>query len=156
MPPLHLHYERMSNKYFNKIYQILCWMDFTVPKVRAPTSTSHNTKKSYISLTYLHQSIYKELKTTVAFISLAFNIETSNTVFSSPLGFDMKQLLNKRILCSWDTSGYLPPIRNFFMSKLLCVEYSDISKMMRFLNSDYPSQRHKWCDICLNFYKKII
>lgn len=121
MPPLHLHYERISNKYLNEIYQILCWMNFIVPKVRSSTSTSNNTKKGYISLNFFHQSIYKELKCT-GFIRVDFAIEVSNIVSSSPLGFDMKQLLNKRILCSWGTSGYLPPMRNFLMSKLLFVE----------------------------------
>lgn len=52
--------EELSNKYFKKMYQILCWMDFTVTKVKAPISTSNNTKTSYISLNYFCQSIYKD------------------------------------------------------------------------------------------------
>lgn len=74
-------------------------MDFTVHKVRALTSTSNDTKKSYISLNFLHQSIYQEKKSTV-FFGVDFDIKVSNIVSSSPLGFDMKQFLNKRILCS--------------------------------------------------------
>lgn len=74
-------------------------MDFTVPKVRAVSSTTNNTEKRYVSLNYFHQSIYKELKSN-GFITVDFDIEVSNIVSSSPLGFDKKQLLKKRILCS--------------------------------------------------------
>jgi len=73
-------------------------MNLTVPKVRAPSFVSNKTKKSYVSIIYFHQSIYKELKPTDVCISVEFIMETSNIVSSSPLGFDMKMFLNKRSL----------------------------------------------------------
>lgn len=96
-------------------------MDLTVPKVRVPTFASNNTRKSYVSLIYFWQRIYKELKPTDVCISVELSIETSNIVSSSPLGFDMKQFLNKRTLWSWDTSAYLPPMRIFFLYQNYCV-----------------------------------
>lgn len=125
-------------------------MDLTVPKVRAPTFASNNTKSSYVSLINFCQSIYKELKPTDVCISVEFSIETSTIVSSPLLGLTWNSSL-----WSWDTSAYLPPMGNFFVSKLLCVGYPDISKIRWHLNSGYPSQEHKWCDMWLYFYKKL-